>query len=171
MPLNRVKHITISFFIHFTMLKFIHKYSKERVNMDKNKKILLIGGIVEGLILVFCLVVSILVLTRLVPHEGLSDADWIQANMDNSGPFIGTLQTQPPLFFCTICIPVFLMVAVDFVYFFIIANKRESNLSEEQMEAIKKKAEEEVRDEIMKEMLEGKKEEPKEEPKENKEEA
>ena len=141
--------------------------------MDKNKKVILIGGIVEGLILVFCLVVSILVLTRLVSHEGLSDQDWINANMDKSGPFIGTLQTQPPLFFCTICIPVFLMVAVDFVYFFIIANKRESNLSEEQLEAIKKKAEEEVRDEIMKEMLEGKKEEePQEAPKEeNKEEA
>ena len=129
--------------------------------MDKNKKIILIGGIIDGLILVFCLVVSILVLSQLVPHEGLSDADWVQANIDKSGPFIGTLQTQPPLFFCTICIPVFLMVAVDFVYFFIIANKRESNLSEAQMEAIKKKAEEEVREEIMKEMLEEKKEEPK----------
>ena len=141
--------------------------------MDKNKKIILIGGIVEGLILIFCLVVSILVLTRLVSHEGLSDADWVQANIDNSGAFIGTLQTQPPLFFCTICIPVFLMVAVDFVYFFIIANKRETNLSDAQIEAIKKKAEEEVREEVMKEMLEGKKEEaPAEEPKEeNKEEA
>ena len=141
--------------------------------MDKNKKIILIGGIVEGLILVFCLVVSILVLSRLIQNDGtMTNEDWINANMNHSGPFIGTLQTNPPLFFCTICIPVFLMVAVDFVYFFIIANKRESNLSEAQLEAIKKKAEEEVRDEIMKEMLEEKKEEPKEEPKqENKEEA
>ena len=61
------------------------------------------------------------------------------------------------------------MVALDFVYFAIVASKRESNLSDQQLAAIKKRAEEEVRAELMKEVeaevgLEEKKaEEPKEE--------
>ena len=44
------------------------------------------------------------------------------------------------------------MVALDFVYFALVASKRESNLSDQQLAAIKKRAEEEVRAELMREV-------------------
>jgi hypothetical protein len=136
--------------------------------MSKNKKILIIGGSIEGALLIFALIVSIIVGTTATSAKA-HPADWQQLNIQNNGAFIGFFQNNPTAFFLIICIPIFVMVALDFVYFAIVASKRESNLSDQQLAAIKKRAEEEVRAELMKEVeaevgLEEKKaDEPKEE--------
>lgn len=122
--------------------------------MDKNKKILLIGGISEGVILIFALVLSILVWTTVCNGKDYASIEALrQANIDKNGPFIAFFQNNTVAFFCIVCIPIFVIVALDFVYFAIIASKRESSLSDVQLAAIKKKAEEEVREEMMKELL------------------
>ena len=122
--------------------------------MEKNKKILIIGGIVEGAFLIFALIVSILVWTTAHKADdfGGSVQKAQEANLA-ANPFIGTFQNNTMLFFCIICIPVFVIVAIDLVYFAIIASKKESALTSDQREAIRKKAEEEVRSELMKEIL------------------
>ena len=123
--------------------------------MDKNKKILLIGGIVEGALLVFALVLSILVWTTACNGADYPSLEALhQANIEKNKPFIAFFQNNTTAFFCVVCIPIFMMVALDFVYFAIIASKRESSLSDEQLAAIKKQAEQEVREEMMKELLE-----------------
>ena len=128
--------------------------------MDKNKKILLIGGIIEGAILIFALILSILVWTTICKGEDYASLEaWKQANIDQNKPFLAFFQNNQVAFFCIVCIPVFVLVALDFVYFAIIAGKRESSLSDEQLEALKKKAEKEVREEMMKELLEEEKKE------------
>ena len=122
--------------------------------MDKNKKILLIGGIVEGALLIFALVLSILVWTTVCNGKDYVNVEALrQANIDKNGPFIAFFQNNTTAFFCIVCIPIFVMVALDFVYFAIIASKRESTLSDDQLAAIKKQAEQEVREEMMKEVL------------------
>ena len=128
--------------------------------MDKNKKILLIGGIVEGAILIFALVLSILVWTTAHKGEDYASIELLQeANRLDNGEFLAFFQNNTTAFFCVVCIPVFVIVAIDFVYFAIIASKRETNLSSAQMDAIRKKAEEEVRAEMMKELEEENKKE------------
>ena len=122
--------------------------------MDKNKKILLIGGIAEGAILLFALVLSIIVWTTVCNGKDFASiADLHQANIDKNGPFIAFFQNNTTAFFCIVCIPIFVLVALDFVYFAIIASKRESVLSEEQLQAIKDQAKKEVQEEIMQEIL------------------
>ena len=123
--------------------------------MDKNKKILLIGGIIEGALLIFALVLSIIVWTTVCNGKDYPTIEMLrQANIDKNGPFIAFFQNNTTAFFCIVCIPIFVMVALDFVYFAIIASKRESSLSDEQLATIKKQAEQEVREEMMKEILE-----------------
>ena len=61
--------------------------------MDKNKKILLIGGIVEGAILIFALVLSIIVWTTVKHGEDYASIEALQqANIEANGPFIGFFQ-------------------------------------------------------------------------------
>ena len=122
--------------------------------MDKNKKILLFGGIAEGAILIFALVLSIIVWTTVCNGKDFATVEALrQANIDKNGPFIAFFQNNTTAFFCIVCIPIFVIVALDFVYFAIIASKRESTLSDDQLAAIKKQAEQEVREEMMKEIL------------------
>ena len=123
--------------------------------MDKNKKILLFGGIAEGAILIFALVLSIIVWTTVCNGTDYPTLEMLhQANIDKNGPFIAFFQNNTTAFFCIVCIPIFVIVALDFVYFAIIASKRESVLSEEQLEVIKDQAKKEVQEEIMQEILE-----------------
>lgn len=121
--------------------------------MDKNKKILLIGGIVEGAILLFALVLSIIVWTTIAKGEFATTEAYHAANIEKNGQFIAFFQNNTVAFFCIICIPIFVLVALDFIYFAIIASKRESSLNDDQLAAIKKQAEKEVREEMMKEIL------------------
>ena len=128
--------------------------------MDKQKKIFLIGGIAEGAILIFDLIVSILVWTTMATEEEIQAAggNYEQLNMRN-GPFIAFFQNNPTAFFCIICIPLFLIIAADFIYFAILASKKESKLSDEQIDAIKAQAAKEAEEELRRELgLESKEE-------------
>lgn len=122
--------------------------------MDKQKKIFLIGGIVEGAILVFDLIISILVWTTLSSEEQILAAggDYKALNISKNGPFIGFFQNEPLAFLCIICIPLFIIIAIDFIYFAVLATKKESKLSEAQLEAIKAKAKQEAEEELMREL-------------------
>ena len=125
--------------------------------MDKNKKILLIGGIIEAAILIFALVVSILVWTTAHSAEQYPAyiregwQEWQELNVTENGKMIGYFQNTPVAFFLIICLPIFIIVALDFVYFAVVASKRESNLSDAQLAELKKQAEAEVRAELEKE--------------------
>lgn len=120
--------------------------------MSKQKKILLIGGIIEGAILLFALILSIIVWTTIAKGPFNSTAEMHAANIAKNREFIAFFQNNTPAFFAIVCVPVFIIVAVDFVYFAIVASKRETNLTDKQLAAIKKRAEEEVRAEMMKEI-------------------
>ena len=151
---------------YYLVIKFDNITSSKNRMDKKKKKILIIGGAIEGAILVFALVLSIIVwsTTHTVEQAAANGMTLADFNEFKNGKFIAFFQNEPIYFFIIICVPIFIIVALDLVYLAIEASKRESNLSDEQMEAIKKKAEAEVREEIMKEMLE--QEQQKEEPKE-----
>lgn len=121
------------------------KSSSERhLNMDsKKKRTLLIVGIVEAVIIVFCLVISILVM--------VTNGTTPQANLIKNGQFIGTLQNNPTLFFCTIVLPLFVIFIVDGVYLIVYATKKESSLSDDERKAIEEQAKKEARQEVLKE--------------------
>ncbi len=129
--------------------------------MEKKKKLLIIGGIVEALILIAALIISIIVWTTSHTVDEATAAGKIlqDYNVELNGPFIAFFQNNTVAFFLIVCVPIFVIVALDLVYLAVVASKRESNLSDEQLKAIKKKAEEEVRAEIMKEILENEKKE------------
>ena len=121
--------------------------------MDKQKKTFLIGGIIEGAILIFDLVVSILVWTTFVDPE-MYPTNWQEKNIEQNGAMIGFFQNNTTAFFCIICIPIFAIIALDFVYFAIVASKKESMLTEAQLEAIQKKARAQAEAEVLKELEE-----------------
>lgn len=117
--------------------------------MDKKQKLLLIiGGIAEIIIVVFCLVVSILVMVKWIPDS--TPEELVKAN----GPFIGTLQGNNVLFLCTIVLPLFVILAIDVIYLIMYATKRESALSDKERDAIEAAAKEEARLEVLREMEE-----------------
>lgn len=133
--------------------------------MEKKKKILIGVGICEAALLIFALVVSIIVWSTAHTIEqamAAGYADLKQFNVVKNGAFIAFFQNTPVAFFLIICLPIFILIAVDFVYLAITAYKRETNLTDDQMKAIKKKAEEQVREEVMKELLEQEEKEKKE---------
>ena len=111
--------------------------------MDSQKKTFIIGGIIEAAILIFDLVVSILVWTTFQSPE-LYPTNWQEKNIEVNGPMIGFFQNNTTAFFCIICIPLFA----------IIANKKESKLSDAQLEAIHKKAQAQAEAEVLKELEE-----------------
>ena len=136
---------------------------------DQAKKSIVIGvAVFEALFLVFALVISIIVFTTITNGEGMTEEAWKQANLDNNGPFIGFLQNENMAFFGIFIIPTLVFIVVDFIYFAIIASKKESSLSDAELKAIKKQAEEEVRAEMLEQMKAELKQE--QQAKENKEE-
>jgi len=113
--------------------------------MDKNtKKILLIVGIIEVVVLIFCLTISIIVLATIT--------DGYQTNLSQNGLFIGTLQNTPVLFFCTIVLPLFVIFVVDGVYLIVYATKKQSMVTQEEKDAIQEEARRQAREEVMKEL-------------------
>ena len=135
---------------------------------DKAKKRIIIGvAVFEALFLIFALVISIIVFTTINPGDQFTDAEkWKEANIAKNGAFIGFLQNENMAFFGIFIIPTLVFIVVDFIYFAIIASKKESSLSDAELKAIKKQAEEEVRAEMLEQM----KAELKKEQQENKEE-
>jgi len=113
--------------------------------MENKKKVLIVLGIVEAVILVFCLVISILVLRNF-------DAVNIDNNIKNNGQFIGTLQNNHVLFFCTIVLPVFVIFLADGAYLIVYANKKASMLGDKEKKAIEEEAKRQAREEVLKEL-------------------
>ena len=115
------------------------------------KKKLIIGiGIFEAVFLIFALVISIIVFTTIVSGDQYTSKEaWEAANIEKNGDFIGFLQNNSAAFFGIFCIPSLVFIAVDFIYFAVVASKKESNLSNAELEAIKKQAEDEVRAEML----------------------
>ena len=120
---------------------------------EKRKKLIVIGvAAFEALFLIFALVISIIVFTTITDGEGMTEEAWRQANITNNGEFIGFLQNESTAFFCIFIIPTLVFIVVDFIYFAVIASKKESSLSDAELAAIKKQAEEEVRAEMLAQM-------------------
>ena len=96
--------------------------------MDRNKKILLIGGIIEGAILIFALVLSIIVwttATKASDYPGYTAEQIAQLNIQRNKEFIAFFQNNTNYFFIIVCVPVFVLIAVDFVYFAVVASKKD----------------------------------------------
>lgn len=114
--------------------------------MDKKtKRILIIVGVVEVAVLVFCLVVAILVYSTF-------DANNASNSVPKNGAFIGTLQTNGVLLFFTIVFPALLIFLVDGGYLIYYAVKRESSLNEKEKSAIEEEAKRQAREEVLKEL-------------------
>ena len=126
--------------------------------MDKKTKIrLFVAGGIELVIVVFCLVVSILVMTTIADPNLPNHAE---LNMKN-GPLIGWFQNNSTPFFLIIVLPLFVILAVDVIYLIVFATKRESSLSATEREAIEEQAKREAREEVLREMQEEAKKEKK----------
>jgi uncharacterized membrane protein len=116
--------------------------------MEKGKRSWLITiGIVEAAVIIFCLVVSIIVL--------VTNTEANQTNLDKNGVFIGSLQNNPTLFFCCFVLPLFIIFVADGVYLIFYVTKKESVISDEEKEAIAAEARRQAREEVMK-ALQGK---------------
>ena len=127
--------------------------------MDKStKRKLIIIGAIEAAIVIFCLVVSILVITTIADPN---DPDHVAKNMEN-GPLIGWFQNNSTPFFLCIVLPLFVLLAVDVIYLIVYATKRESSLSEAERQSIEEQARAEARAEVLREMAEEAKQEKKE---------
>jgi|SRR5574344_344661 hypothetical protein len=113
--------------------------------MDNKKKLLIVLGIVEAAILVFCLIVSILVLRNFYAND-------TGRNISENGVFIGTLQNNHVLFFCTIVLPVFVIFLADGAYLIVYANKKASMLGDKEKKAIEEEAKRQAREEVLKEL-------------------
>ena len=117
--------------------------------MDRKQKItFIVGGIVEAIIIVFCMTVSILVLSTF--DSNLT----AQEILNKNGAFIGGLQTNNTVFLLTIVLPLFVILAIDIIYLIVYATKRESSLSDKERDAIEAQAKEEARQEVLREMEE-----------------
>ena len=122
--------------------------------MDKKKKIgLIVAGSVELVLVVFCLVVSILVMTNLHTAENMTPDAAHQLNLDQNGPFIGWLQNNPNLFFLIIVAPLLAILVVDVVYIVMYAIKKESNLSDKEKKLLEEQAKKEAKEELRKEII------------------
>jgi uncharacterized membrane protein len=124
------------------------EYTREyRYFMDKKqKRTLIIIGAIEAVILIFCLVISIMVLTTWISNASA------QTRIDKNGAFIGGLQNNPTIFMVAICLPVFIIFIVDAVYLIVYAYKKPSALSDSERAEIEKRAKEEAKAEIEAEM-------------------
>lgn len=120
--------------------------------MDKKSKIrLIVAGAVELIIVVFCLVVSIMVMSTITDPNLPNHAE---LNIQNNGAFIGWFQNNSTPFFLIIVLPLFVLLALDVIYLIVFATKRESSLSASERHAIEEQAKREAREEVLREMAE-----------------
>ncbi|MCQ2799915.1 MAG: hypothetical protein MJ228_04050 [Bacilli bacterium] len=116
------------------------------------KKTLITIAAIEVVILVFCLIVSIMVMTTIDPLGNK------ELNLSNNGPLIGTLQNSPVLFGFAIVLPIFVIFVIDGVYLIMYAAKRESMLSEQEKKDLLEEAKKQAREEALAEIKKEKKE-------------
>ena len=142
-----LSHIFLLLKTRASILNIVSKQAKLR---------LLIIGAIEAAIVVFCLVVSILVIVTITD---VNLPDHQQMNLDNNGPLIGWFQNHSTGFFLIIVLPLFVILAIDVIYLIVYATRRESSLSDAERKAIEAQAREEARAEVLREMQEESKKE------------
>jgi len=110
--------------------------------MSKKKKIILALVVaLELAIIVFCLVISIRVMTTITDNAN--------TNLSRNGQFIGSLQNNPVIFFCSIVLPLFVIFVIDGAYLIVYAVKRESKLTDKERSAISEEAKRQAREEVL----------------------
>lgn len=110
----------------------------------KEKRNLLIGiGVIEAVLIIFCLVVSIIVLATLKDTNLANEAN---------GPFISYLQNHPTVFFCAFVLPLFIILVVDGIYLIYLGVHKQGVLSDDEMDKIKEEAKKQAREEVLKEI-------------------
>ena len=73
-------------------------------------------------------------------------------NLQKNGVFIGTLQNNNILFFCSIVLPLFIIFLVDAIYLIFYATKKESAITDKERESIEDEARKQARAELLAEM-------------------
>ncbi len=120
--------------------------------MKLSKRTLIIAVAIEVVVIVFCLVVSILVMTTIDPNGNQS------ANIAKNGEMIGTLQNNPVLFALTIVLPLFIVFVVDGIYLIMYATQRESMLNDQEKAELLEEAKRQAREEALAELKKEKQE-------------
>jgi|GEM_PF-624231 len=147
LSIEGLSHIFLLLKTRASILNTVSKQAKLR---------LLIIGAIEAAIVIFCLVVSILVIVTITD---VNLPDHQQMNLDNNGPLIGWFQNHSTGFFLIIVLPLFVILAIDVIYLIVYATRRESSLSDAERKAIEAQAREEARAEVLREMQEESKKE------------
>ncbi len=118
--------------------------------MDKKQKLtLIIAGVVELAVIVFCMVTAILVLT--CGYSSASD-DAKYVWYDNHPDMIGWMCTHRTGFFLICVLPPIALFIADGIYLILYATKKESLLSKEEKDAITEEAKRQAKEEILKEL-------------------
>lgn len=120
----------------------------------KTKKVLVFVGIgLDVAATVFLLTVAIIMIATLPEHIFKEHPEWV---IQQNGPFIGNLQLNPTLYFCSCVLPLIILLILNIVgviFYVKKAGKKKAmlaDLSEEQKAAL--------REELLKEMQDDKKE-------------
>ncbi len=121
--------------------------------MDKKtKRNLIIVGVVELALIIFCLTVSIVVMVTFNSPDQFGTITARQLNEQN-GPMIGWFQNNPTGFFLIIVLPLLIVLVVDIVYLVMYAIKKESNISEEERAILEEQAKQAAKDELRAEIM------------------
>ena len=115
----------------------------------KEKIILLVAGVLEIGVIVFCLVCAIQVLTcGFTSASEPQKEDWYI----NHPNFIGWLCVNRPQFFLICVLPPIALFIVDGIYLIMYATRKESVLSKDEKDAIAEEAKRQAKEEILKEL-------------------
>ena len=120
--------------------------------MDKKQKLtLIVAGVIEAAVIIFCMVSAIMVLT-----SGFSAAsdDEKYVWFENHPNMIGWMCTHRTGFFLICVLPPIALFIVDGIYLILYATKKESLLSKEEKDAITEEAKRQAKEEILKELRE-----------------
>lgn len=121
--------------------------------MDKKtKRNMIIVGVVELALIIFCLTVSIVVMVTFNSPDQFGTITARQLNEQN-GPMIGWFQNNPTGFFLIIVLPLLIVLVVDIVYLVMYAIKKESNISEEERAILEEQAKQAAKDELRAEIM------------------
>lgn len=107
----------------------------------KAKRILIFTGIgLDAAIMIFLLVVAIIMLATMPDQRFEKYPEWV---IEKNGPFIGNLQLNPTLYFCTCVLPLIILLVANIVGVVVYVKKHASkkailaDLNEAQKEALR----------------------------------
>lgn len=108
---------------------------------SKVKKALIFTGLgLDAAIMIFLLVIAIIMLATMPKFIDSAHPEWV---IDQNGPFIGNLQLNPTLYFCTCVLPLILLFIANIVGVILYVKKHASkkailaDLNEAQKEALR----------------------------------